>query len=130
MIHYVTIEEVLIIRDGVMEQSEGRKGILDFTMLHSAIERPKATFDGKELYPGIFEKASALVHSLIRNHPFNDGNKRTGLAITAWFLRQNGWKLVAPEDDLIQFTLDIQKKHVAFEHVASWLQVHTVPLTK
>lgn len=129
MIRYVTLEEVLIIRDGVMEQTGGRKGILEFTLLHSAIERPKATFGGKELYPGVFEKAAALMHSLILNHPFNDGNKRTGLAITIWFLCQNGWLLAATEEEVIQFTLDIQKKHMVFEDVVSWLEAHTTSLS-
>lgn len=124
MIVFLSIEEVLAIRDAVMVDTGGRKGILDFTLLHSAIERPKATFDGLDLYPTIFEKAAALIQSLILNHPFNDGNKRTALAVTVRFLYVNGYIFIHPEDETVKFTLDIQTKKLPIEDISSWLQKH------
>jgi death on curing protein len=56
-------------------------------MLLSALGRPQATFDEKELYPDLFSKAAALMDSLVRNHPFVDGNKRTAITAAALFLR-------------------------------------------
>lgn len=125
MIHYISLDEVLAIRDRIMSETGGRKGILDFTLLHSAIERPKATFSAQDLYPSIFDKAAALIHSLIQNHPFNDGNKRTALAVTVRFLFINGYILKAPHKAIIDFTLNIQKKKFRFEDISSWLQKHS-----
>lgn len=124
-IRHIQIEEVLAIRDAVMRVTGGRRGILDFTLLHSAIERPKATFAGRDLYPNIFDKAAALIHSLIQNHPFNDGNKRTALAATVRFLHINGYKIRASHREIIDFTLKIQKKKYHFEDISSWLKKHT-----
>ncbi len=125
LIRYIQIEEVLAIRDAVMKVTGGRKGILDFTLLHSAIKRPKATFTGRDLYPNIFDKAAALIHSMIQNHPFNDGNKRTALAATVRFLHINGYKICASHKEIIDFTLKIQKKNFHFEDISTWLKKHS-----
>lgn len=125
MILFLTLDEVLAIRDAVMEETGGRKGILDFALLHSAIERPKATFAGEDLYPTIFDKAGALIHSFIQNHPFNDGNKRTALAVTVRFLYKNGYILIHPEEETVKFTLDIQKHKYKFVEISSWLKKHS-----
>lgn len=121
---FLQLEEVLAIRDQVMEFTGGRKSILDFTLLHSAIERPKATFGGKDLYPTLFEKAAALIHSLIQNHPFNDGNKRTAFAVVARFLYLNGYNFIAQEREIIRFTLAIQHHKTHFEDIVHWLKKH------
>lgn len=125
MIRYVQIEEVVAIRDGVMQVTGGRRGILDFTLLHAAVERPKATFAGRDLYPTLFDKAAALIHSMIQNHPFNDGNKRTALATTVRFLHINGYKIEASHREIVDFTLKIQKKNFHFEDISSWLKKHS-----
>lgn len=124
MVRYLQLEEVLAIRDSIMEETGGRKGILDFTLLHSAVERPKATFAGQDLYPTIFDKTAALIHSLILNHPFNDGNKRTGLAIAVRFLYINGYRLKYSER-LAEFTLDIQKHRINLEEISIYLEKHS-----
>ncbi len=104
--------------------SGGREGIFSFTLLHSATERPKATFGGNDLYPTIFEKAAALIHSLIQNHPFNDGNKRTALISMVRFLRLNGYVLKHPITSTVKFTLKIQKKKINFKEIVSWINKH------
>ena len=80
---YLTIAEVLEIYQRVMEQTGGLVGIRDLGALESATAQPYMTFDGNELYPSLAEKAAALGFSLIQNHPFADGNKRTGHAAMA-----------------------------------------------
>ena len=77
---YLSLEDVLLYHERIIQESGGSEGIRDFGLLHSAIERPKASFAGKDLYQDIFTKAAALVHSLVLNHPFIDANKRTALA--------------------------------------------------
>lgn len=82
---YLTLREVLEIYQRVMHQSGGLVGVRDLGALESAVAQPRMTFDGEELYSTIVEKAAALGFSLIQNHPFVDGNKRTA---HAEFVRQ------------------------------------------
>ncbi|GBO53772.1 death on curing protein, Doc toxin [Pseudanabaena sp. lw0831] len=83
MIRYLTIVEILDIHHQVTRQSGGAEGIRDFGRLESAIAQPLMTFDGEDLYPTIVDKAAALGFSIVMNHPFVDGNKRTGHAAIA-----------------------------------------------
>ncbi len=73
---YLTLNEVLELYLLVMKQSGGAVGIRDVNALESAVAQPRMTFGGQELYPSIAEKAAVLGFSLIKNHPFLDGNKR------------------------------------------------------
>ena len=98
MIRYLTVVEVLNLHRQVIEESGGALGIRDLGSLESAVAQPKMTFGGKDLYPTIIEKASALGFSLIKNHPFLDGNKRTSHAAMEIFLVLNGMEI----DALIQ----------------------------
>jgi len=124
-IRYLEIEEVLAIHEVMISKFGGRLPIHDFTMLHSAISRPQVTFAGKDLYPGLFEKAAALVHSLILNHPFDDGNKRTAIASCTRFLFINGYELRFKKAEAIKFTLDIEAKRINFEEIVSWFKRHS-----
>jgi death on curing protein len=76
---FLTIAEILETYQNVMQQSGGLVSIRDFGSLDSAAAQPYRTFDGNELYPSLAEKAAALEFSLIQNHPFIDGNKRTAM---------------------------------------------------
>ena len=73
----IDINEVEKIHDILLENFGGAKGIRDKGALESAINRPYQTFDGQELYPSPIDKAAAIFESIISNHPFIDGNKRT-----------------------------------------------------
>jgi len=126
---YLEIEEVLAIHDNMIDTFGGRSLVHDFTMLHSAISRSQATFSGEDLYPNIFDKSAALIQSMILNHPFNDGNKRTAITACALFLHKNGWYLSLPKKRTIQFTLDIDSKKITFEQIAKWLKLHSQRLT-
>lgn len=126
---YLTPAQVLFIHDRLLEEMGGKPGIRDLGMLKSALARPKATFDRKALYPGLFARASALMESLINNHPFLDGNKRTGISTAGIFLQINGWRLVATSDELESVTLQIAKKELTREELAGWLKVWSRPWT-
>lgn len=82
-------------------------GPRDKGLLISAISRPTTGLGEYEKYPTTTHKAAALVHSLILNHPFHNGNKRTALAAMVMFLRRNDLILTAEEDDLFSFFLRI-----------------------
>ena len=92
---HITIGEVLGIYQRVMQETGGLMGIRDLGALESAIAQPYMTFDGNELYPSLAEKAAALGFSLIQNHPFADGNKRTGHAAMESFLAPNDFEINA-----------------------------------
>ena len=87
---YLTFPEVISLHHQVMEQSGGMAGIRDLPGLRSALAQPQMTFGGQDLYPTLAEKAAALGFFLVGNHPFVDGNKRTGHAVTGsvWYPRR------------------------------------------
>lgn len=123
---YVSLEDVLVIHEMIIEMSGGKQGTSDFTLFHSAISRPAATFGGEDLYKTIFDKASALIHSLLLNHPFLDGNKRTALAVCERFLNINGLEVVATQKEKVRFTLDIEAKKLDLAGICKWLEKHTM----
>ena len=121
---FVPLEDVLIIHEMVIESAGGKQGVRDFLLFHSAIYRPQASFGGQDLYIDLFDKAAALTHSLLLNHPFLDGNKRTALAVCERFLYINGYDVFATQRGKVDFTMDIESKKLDLEHIASWLKVH------
>lgn len=85
----------------------GATGVRDKSGLESAAARPAATFGGEDLYPDPAAKAAALMHSLVLNHPFVDGNKRVGAHAAIVFLEANGWEFLATPDELVDVTLGL-----------------------
>src|SRR3990167_671827 len=88
--NWLSIDEVYTIHEEIIDKAGSIASVRDFSLLHSAVERPKATYGGVDLYPSIFIKAAALLHSLCMNHPFTDGNKRTSWVSTKRFFKING----------------------------------------
>ena len=86
---YLAPHEVIELHRLVLADSGGMPGIRDMGAVDSAVAQPRMTFGGQELYPTVVEKAAALAFSLVRNHPFIDGNKRTGHAAMETFLVLN-----------------------------------------
>lgn len=121
---YISLDEVLAIHDDMVERYGGSFGIRDLGLIQSAIARPQATFGGMDLYPTIIDKAAALFHSLIFNHAFADGNKRTALTSTARFLHLNGYELAAIEQELIDFPLRVENNHLDIDEISKWLKMH------
>lgn len=122
---HLTLEEVLYLHDRIVKRTGGRAGIRDLALLESAIHRPASTFGGEDLYPGLFAKAAALAHSLVNNHPFTDGNKRTAYTAGARFLFINGYTLRATQQKVIRFLLDVEAKKLPLDEIASWLKKHS-----
>lgn len=92
--------------------------------LESAVAQPQMTFDGDELYPTIIEKASALGFSLIQNHPFADGNKRTGHAAMETFLVVNNYQINASTDEQVNAILKVASSEMSREEFTEWLRTH------
>lgn len=121
---YLTPEQVLFIHARLIAETGGEHGVRDLGLLQSAIARPQAVFDGKELYPDIHHKAAALLESLVNNHPFVDGNKRTGITATAMFLRINTYSLTASNHEVESFVLSVASGGQAYVSILEWLQTH------
>ena len=86
------------------------------------------TFGGKDLYPTPAEKAAALAFSIIRNHPFIDGNKRTGHAAMEVFLILNGYEIWASIDDAEEVILRVASGEMGREDFTDWIEAHLHPL--
>ena len=121
---YLTVGEVLDIYSRVMQQSGGLVGIRDLGALESAVAQPRMTFDGVELYPTLIEKASALGFSLIENHPFIDGNKRTGHAALETLLVLNGYQINASVDGQAEIILGVASGTIDRLGFTDWLRNH------
>lgn len=127
-VRYITLDEVLAIHDSMVEQYGGSHGIRDIGLIQSAVARPQSTFGGEDLYPTLFDKAAALFHSLMFNHAFLDGNKRTTLTSTARFLYLNGYELSADKKELLAFPLRVENQHFSIEQIGDWLESHTAQI--
>jgi death-on-curing protein len=123
---YLTVGEVLEIYSRVMKQSGGGLGIRDLGALESAVAQPRMTFNDAELYPTIFEKASALGYSLIQNHPFVDGNKRAGHAAIESFLIFNGYEISADTDEQVDIILGVASGNINRDVFTEWIRNHII----
>ncbi len=125
---YLTVEQVLFIHSRLISGMGGSHGVRDLGLLESAVARPRASFEGKDLYPDLFSKAAALMDFLINNHPFIDGNKRTGISSATLFLHRNGWKLIAVPSELESITLHVAVNEMPIEELADWVRSNSVQM--
>ena len=109
----------------LIDQFGGSHGIRDHGTLSSALSRPYQTFDGKELYPVAIQKAAALIESILINHPFVDGNKRTGYVLMRLLLIEHGFDIAATQDEKYQFVIRIASGKSNFNDIVYWLEHHT-----
>ena len=103
----------------------GTHGIRDKSALESALARPFQKFDGKDLYPSVIEKGAALIESILVNHPFLDGNKRTGYTLLRIFLLNNGFDFTASEDNKYEFVINIASGTLKDKAIVTWLKSNT-----
>lgn len=115
---YLGIDEILRIHIAEM----GQNLLADQGLLESAVMRPQQTAFGQDAYPTLALKAAALLQSLIGNHPFIDGNKRTAVLSTIVFLNLNGFELNMDQQALVQLALDIASGKPKLEAIAAVLQ--------
>ena len=124
MILYLTLVEVLSLHRQIIEQSGGALGVRDLGALESALAQPHMTFGGEDLYPMLVDKAAALGFSIIMNHPFVDGNKRTGHAAMEIFLVLNRMEINASVDKQEQVILALASGNLGRELFVEWLKQH------
>ena len=125
MVVFVDIIEAYAIHAAVIRLAGGKAGIRDFALLHSAVERPKATFAGQDLYPTLFAKAAALLQSLCLNRAFTDGNKLTAWGATKRFLWLNGYHLRSSVEEAVNFMVNVDNEKPEIREIAAWLKAHS-----
>lgn len=119
----IFLNEVLAIHDILIERFGGARGVRDQGALESAINRPYQTFDGEELYPTSTDKAAAIFESIISNHPFIDGNKRTAYVLMRLFLKQDSLDIEATEDEKFDFVIRSAKGELKFDEIKTWIKL-------
>jgi death on curing protein len=123
---YLKLSDILLIHRKISDLHQTSIVLRDLNALESSIAQPKATFDKKELYPTLFEKAAILCYSIIQNHPFLDGNKRVGHAAMETFLIINGFKIKADVSDQEAMILGLASGKITKEFFTLWLKSHTI----
>jgi death-on-curing protein len=122
VIAYLSIDQVLDLHRRQIREFGGASGIRDRGALESAVARPQATFGGEDLYPDVVAKAAALMHSLVMNHPFVDGNKRVGAHAGIVFLLVNEVEQDFSSPELTEVTLAVARGELSAEALAIWLR--------
>ena len=125
---YLTDKQVILLNALMIERytPNERKGVKNVGLLQSALARPKQSAFGQEAYPTIWEKASALLASLIQNHAFHSANKRTGFASMKQFLWINGYNLVVDQKEAEDFTVMVVTEKPSIEEIAEWIKRNSV----
>ena len=121
----ITVQEAIEIHSILIERFGGTNGLRDKGLLESALNRPFQTFDETELYPTAIEKATALIESIIMNHPFTDGNKRTGYVLARLTLMNESIDINAEHQDKYEFVISISKGELSFDEIKMWLEKHS-----
>lgn len=103
----------------------GSHGLRDLGLLESAVARPQSSFGSQDLYPTIFLKAASLIHGLLKNHPFVDGNKRSAVFSVMTFLELNNYQFKASQKEVVSFVLEVENGNLQLEEIAKWLKEHT-----
>ncbi len=125
---FLSLAEVLDLYGRVLLAGGGSSAIRDLGALESALAQPRASFADEDLYPTLPEKASALGFSLIRNHPFVDGNKRIGHAAVEVFLMLNGFELAATVDAAEAVILGVAAGTIGRDEFTAWIQDSVIAL--
>lgn len=116
---WVAREAVLAVHDQMLAEFGGDSGVRDTGLLESALARPENKFAYE--HPTLFELAAAYAYGIVKNHPFVDGNKRTGFMAAVMFLERNGCRFGAGEADAVVRTLGLAAGELTEADYAAWL---------
>ena len=112
---YINKQQIIKIHCRIIKEFGGIDGIRDESMLDSALANPLQTFAGNDLYPDITEKIVKLGYSIIKNHPFLDGNKRTGLHSMLILFSLNGFKFQCSHETLTNTIMNVADGSFSFQ---------------
>jgi death on curing protein len=127
---YLTLSELIYINGTVLNRPDitaGTQEIRDIQLLDAAVARPAASAFGEDAYPTLRAKAAALLHSVARNHPFADGNKRTATVAAAFMCRVNGQPVIWEQAEALDMILRAAEGKCSVEEFAAWLPLAETP---
>ncbi len=122
---FLALDEVLEIHRDMIERYGGRPGVRDMALLESAVAIPQAGFGNQYLHSDLFEMAAAYLFHIVRNHPFVDGNKRTGAMAAFTFLKLNRVTLTASEKEFERTVRGAAEGKMGKARVADFLRKHS-----
>lgn len=120
----IGLKDALAIHSILIEKFGGSHGIRDHGLLEAALNRPFTTFDKQELYPHPADKAAALLESILINHPFIDGNKRTGYVLMRIMLMKYGSDIHASQEEKYDFIIRIASGEKNIDLIKEWIHSH------
>ncbi len=121
---FLTLADVVAIHRDMIARYGGAAEIRDPLLLQSAVAQPQASFGGDFLHRDLYEMASAYLYHIVQNHPFLDGNKRTGGAASLVFLFLNGVKILVEEDVFAEMVLSVAMGKMDKASIATFLRDH------
>ena len=122
---FLSARDILHIHSILIEETGGSHGVRDLGAIQGAVDAIVQKFERKELYPTIPLKAAVYLHRIVMNHPFIDGNKRTGVTTASVFLEDNGYRMTAKKGGYEIFAVDVVTNHMSLEEIAEWLKEHS-----
>lgn len=117
--------QIIMMHSMLIKQTGGLDGIRDEGLLDSAINTPFQTFAGEELYSTVQKKAACLCYGLVKNHAFNDANKRIGILTMMTFMELNNLFVNCSDEELISLGLNIASGEAGQEDILNWIIAHT-----
>ena len=123
---FLTLLDVLEIHAEQIELYGGEIGVRDITLLESALAVPRSGIDQAYFHDDVFAMSAAYLFHIVNNHPFVDGNKRTGLACAYLFLAINGYELECDPDEFAEMVLDVAKGGLDKAGVTEFMRLHAI----
>jgi death-on-curing protein len=120
---FLDFEQVMRLHTSMIERYGGTEGTRDVGLLQSAVAMPQMAYGGEYLHADVFEMAAAYLYHIVQNHPFLDGNKRTGVAAAIVFLAMNDVQIEADEDGLVELTLSVACGQTGKHEIAEFYRI-------
>lgn len=120
----LSVPQIILLHQALILETGGLDGIRDDALLDSAANAPYQTFDGEYVYRSIEEKAARLGYGLIQDHPFQDGNKRTGLLSMMVFLELNGKKVFSTNQEIVNAGVQLASGKMDVKMLLNWINQH------
>ena len=120
----LTIDEIIYLHEKLIQKTGGMSGIRDIGMLESAVYSAMQSFGDEEVYPTPIERAARLAYSVTMNHPFIDGNKRTGMLVMLMTLKLNHIAIEYTQQELIYLGLSVADGSNGYEEILNWIKGH------
>lgn len=119
-----TLADVLFLHTVAVGEFGGSEGVRDIGSLRAAVARPWGSSFGQDHFPSPLQKAAAVAESIIRRHPFVDGNKRTAMYAAGYLLERLGYELEAGQQELEDFAVGVAEGTLKPENIAAWFEDH------